>query len=161
MIAAAGPTGAGFTVVLVLHVAAALVGIVTLAASELAALRLLAARRGPVPGAVRSFFSPGQNWAGRVLYVVPVLGGVLVAMSNGRYDLGDDWVVAGIGLWVAAIGLCEAAVWPAERRVHRALVPGARADPAAAARACRALAWSAASAMAVLVAAMVVMVAKP
>jgi hypothetical protein len=58
---------------------------------------------------------------GRVLYLVPVLGAALLAMSGGAYRVGSDWVLTGIGLWVTAIGLAEAVLWPAEQRVRRVL----------------------------------------
>jgi hypothetical protein len=115
------PSGPAYTVVLICHVAALLVGMVTVAAGAVVAGRLLAAGSGPVRTSVRSYFSPGANWAGRVLYLVPVFGALLIAMSGGAYRLGSAWVLWGIGLWVAGMALAEGVLWPAERRVRRAL----------------------------------------
>lgn len=152
------PDGVGFTVVLVLHVAAAVVAAIALVASEVAGARLAAARSRPVPTQVRTYFGPGGNWAGRALWLVPVFGGALLGMS-GDYDVGDTWVLAGIGLWVAAIALAEGVLWPAERRAGRALDgAGDRRD---AHRAARVVCWSAAAVFALLVAATAVMVGKP
>jgi hypothetical protein len=182
----ASPSGAAFTVVLVLHVAAVLVCMVVLVASTVAAARLITARPGPLPASVRAYFSPGVNWAGRTLYLVPVLGSVLIGLSGGRDSFVDTWVLIGLGLWTAAAGVAEAALWPAERRVQRALSAagiGAGAGTGAGAgvgtgagagvgdgaapvlddarRACRVICASSATVFAVLVAAMVVMFARP
>jgi uncharacterized membrane protein len=179
--AAALPSGPAYTVVLLCHVAAVLVGMVTMLAGAVFALRLLAAGARPVPASVRSYFSPGTNWAGRVLYLVPVFGLALLAMSGGAYRPSSDWVLVGIGLWVVAIAVAEAAVWPSEQRVRRALAAtatGAAATPtvtsgptatrtvtapapAEARRAARTMCVSSAAVLAVLIAATVVMVAKP
>lgn len=115
------PSGPAYTVVLMCHVAAVLIGMLTMAAGAVFASRLLSAGDGPLPAGVRSYFSPGANWAGRVLYLVPVCGVALLAMSGGAYRVGSDWVITGIGLWLVAIGLAEAVLWPAEQRVRRAL----------------------------------------
>jgi hypothetical protein len=174
----AAPSSAAFTVVLLLHVAAALIGMVTLAVGAAAAGRLLATRHGPPPASVRSYFSPGENWAGRALYAVPVFGFALVGLSRGADSAGDTWVVAGLVMWIVAVALAEATLWPAERRVRRVLAamgaldgsgvvdgPGAAGSPGAvpgeAVRACRTIVWSSAAVFAVLVAAMVVMFARP
>jgi hypothetical protein len=174
----AAPSGPAFTVVLLLHVAAALIAMVTLVAGVAAAGRLLGTRSGPLPASVRTYFSPGENWAGRSLYLVPVFGFALVGLSGGAYSVGQPWVIAGLCLWVVAVGLAEVALWPAERQVRRALAapaavdgsagvdgPGAahplHAAPDEAVRACRSVLWASAAVFAVLAAAMVVMFARP
>ncbi len=175
---AALPAGPAYTVVLLCHVAAALVGMITMVAGIAFSIKLLAAGSRPVPAPVRSYFSPGTNWAGRALYLVPVLGAVLLGMSGGAYRLTSGWVLAGAGLWAASILAAELALWPAEQRVRRALAkaatepegppPGAT-EPAelpegatsAATEAARlVVAWSVVV-VALLGAAMVVMVVKP
>lgn len=157
--AAHQPDGVGFTVVLVLHVAAAVVAAITLVASEVAGARLAAVRAGPAPAHVRTYFGPGGNWAGRSLWLVPVFGGALLGMSRGTYDVGDTWVVAGIGLWLAAIALAEGVLWPAERRAGRALDGPAGWQDAH--RAARVVCWSAAAVFSLLVVATAVMVGRP
>lgn len=157
----ASPSGAAFTVVLLLHVAAALVGMITLVAGAIAAWRVLAAGDGQVPAPARSYFSPGPNWAGRSLYLVPVLGFVLIGLSGGDDAVGDAWVLIGLGLWVAAAAMAEAVLWPAERRVQRALAAGTVPLPAHARGACRVVCAAAALILCVLVTAMVVMFARP
>jgi hypothetical protein len=154
------PSGVAFDIVLLLHVAAALVGLATVVVSGVMAGRVLAARGAAVPGPVAAYFTPGVNWAGRVLYAVPVLGVALLAMSHGAYTLADGWVDWGIGLWVAAAAAGEALLWPAERRVREGLAGGGPGSDRTR-RDCRAICASAGLVAAVLVAAVVVMVAQP
>jgi hypothetical protein len=161
-VAAGPPSGPAYTVVLVGHVGAVLVLLVSLVAGAAAAIRALAAKGGELAPSVRSYFSPGVNWAGRALYLVPVLGVALLGMSGGAYRWDAAWVDWGIGLWVAAAGIAEGVLWPAERRVGRALASAERncvSPPAR--RACRTVCAATAAVAALVVAAMVVMVAKP
>ena len=155
------PTGPAFTVVLIGHVASVLLALVAAAAGIVAAAAALRSR-GELAPWVRSYFSPGVNWAGRVLYLVPVFGAALLVMSGGAYQLGDTWVEAGLGLWGAAALLAEAVLWPAERRVQRALTGwGGPGVPAACRGSCRTMCISAVGLVALVVAGMVVMMAKP
>lgn len=164
------PTGPAFTVVLVCHVAAVLLSLLATVAGAVAAARVLRAKEELAPS-VRSYFSPGPNWAGRTLYLVPVFGAALVAMSNGAYSFSTGWVDWGLGLWVAATAVAEAALWPAERRVQRGLAPPGGAAPTGTATAvpvasavrgaCRAMCGWSAGVVVLVVVAMVVMVAKP
>jgi uncharacterized membrane protein len=156
------PTGPAFTVVLVCHVAVVLVGMVTLAAAGVSAARLVAARSGELPSSVRGYFSPGRSWAGRVLWLVPALGAALLGMSAGDYRLGQGWVAEGLALWALVIALCEVVLWPAERRVRAALADAPSGPaPVAAVHASRVVLASSTSAFILLVAATVVMVARP
>jgi uncharacterized membrane protein len=157
------PEGPGYSVLLVVHVAAAVVGFGALATTGLQAAR---ARRGPgAPGAegVRRYFQPGVNWPARAVYAVPVLGFALAADSHGAVMIGDGWVVAGLVLWLAAAVVAEAVVWPGERRIQ-AIVSIQWGDPALRAeldRTCRQVAAASAVLAGVFVAAVVIMVAKP
>lgn len=169
------PDGALFDVVLLCHVLAAVVAMGTVAAGGVAGARVRAARRGPVAASVVRYFAPGTNWAGRTLYAVPLLGLVLLGLSHGAYGFDDTWVRTGLGLWASATALGEAVLWPAERRVQRGLhpvgaVPAAGPSPTTSAAvavtgevraACARLCAAALGVEALLVAAMVVMVARP
>lgn len=117
------PSGAAFDVVLLLHVACVLAGLVTTvtAAATASRLRRLLGAGAPIPEALHRYFQPGVNWAGRAIYGIPVFGFALLAMSDGAYALGDGWVLAGLVLFLAAAALCEAVLWPAERRVQTAV----------------------------------------
>ena len=118
------PTGALYTILLMLHVLCALVGFGTVVVTGVQAAR---ARRGPsAPGAaaVQRYFRPGVNWAGRALYGVPVFGFSLVAASNGAFSSGDGFVVVGLLVWIVATLMAEVMVWPAERRIQVELTDG-------------------------------------
>ena len=162
------PSGAAFDVVLLLHVACVLAGLVTTitAAAPAARLQRLLGAGAPIPDALHRYFRPGVNWAGRAIYGIPVFGFALLAMSDGAYALGDGWVLAGLVLFVAAAALCEAVLWPAERRVQTAVsatgsdaggpeVPDPKAGDVAL------MARAALVALALLLAGTVVMVAQP
>jgi hypothetical protein len=155
------PTGPAFTVVLVCHVASVLLALVAVVAGLVAATVVLTTK-GALSPWVRSYFSPGVNWGGRILYLVPVFGAALLVMSGGAYRLGDTWVEVGLGLWAAAALLAEGFFWPAERRVQRALAHWAgHGAPVTVRGSCRTMCVSAAGLVVLVVAAMVVMMAKP
>ena len=112
------PTGAVYSILLLLHVATAVVGFGALALTGVQARR---ARRGPAADSsdgVRRFFRPGINWAARALYGVPVLGFALISASQGAFSAHDGFVVAGLGLWAVATVVAEFVVWPGERRIQ-------------------------------------------
>ncbi len=157
---ALAPGTPAYTVVLLAHVAAALVGLGSVVASGVVGVLARRGPRAPSAGAVRRYFRPGPVVAGRVLYAVPVLGFALVGMSRGAFSAGDGFVVAGLGLWAAAMLGAEAVLWPAERRVRRAVdagwVPSAALD-----RDLRHVVRAAASVGACVAAAMIVMIVKP
>src|SRR5580698_10081990 len=122
------PTGALYTILLMLHVLCAVVGFGTMVVTGVEAAR---ARRGPSgPGAegVRRYFRPGVNWAGRALYGVPVFGFSLVEASDGVLRSGDGFVVVGLMVWLVATLLAELVVWPGERRIQVELAEGCGGD---------------------------------
>jgi uncharacterized membrane protein len=157
------PSGAAFDVVLLLHVGCAVAGLVTTvtAAATASRLRRLLSAGAQVPEALHRYFQPGVNWAGRTMYGIPVFGFALLAMSDGRYALRDGWVLAGLVLFVAAALVCEAMLWPAERRVQRAMAePGGGATGSGLADTA-VMTRAALVALALLLAGTVVMVAQP
>lgn len=157
------PTGALYTILLMAHVLCAVVGFGTMVATGAQAAR---ARRGPAAAGsdgVRRYFRPGVNWAGRVLYGVPVFGFFLLGASQGAFSAGDGFVVVGLVLWFVAAGLAEAVVWPGERRIQVGVTQRwdeTGTDPALE-RECRRVAGSAAVLAVVFVAATVIMIGKP
>ena len=159
------PSGAAFDVVLLLHVGCVVAGLVTTvtAAATASRLRRLVSEGTPVPEALHRYFQPGVNWAGRAIYGIPVFGFALLAMSNGSYALRDGWVLAGLVLFVAAALVCEGLLWPAERRVQRAVTEIAGGGPGVAAVAGDAIVMTrtAMIALVLLLAGTVVMVAQP
>jgi hypothetical protein len=139
-VAGGQPTGAAYDIVLILHVLCALTGLVTTAVSAVQATwlaGLLGAAPaggppGPIPATLRNYYVPGPHVAGRVLYGVPVFGGLLLAMSRGSFGLADAWVEAGFALWIGAITVCELVVWPGENELGARLGPaGSQVDPPA------------------------------
>jgi hypothetical protein len=161
------PQGAAFDVVLLLHVGCVVAGFATTVTAETTAgrLRRLLGAGSPLPEALRRYFRPGVNWAGRAVYGIPVFGFALVAMSQGAYALTDGWVLAGLVLFVALALVAEVVLWPAERRVQAALVSSAGdqhppSGPVAAAAATT-MARAASVALVFLIAGTVVMIAQP
>ena len=148
---------AAYDIVLLAHVLSALVGFGAVVVAG--GFAHVLGRSGPGSESVRRYYRPGVNWAGRVLFLVPVLGVVLVAMSHGRWSFSDAWIMAGLGLWaVAGVG-AEMALWPAERQLQEAVRDGA--DVGSVRARCRAVVAMAAVGFAILVGASVLMVAKP
>ncbi len=162
------PDGAAFDVVLLLHVGCVVVGLVTTLAAATTAgrLRRLLRSSAPLPETLRRYFRPGVNWAGRVVYGVPVFGFALLAMSQGAYALADGWVLVGLAIFAAVALLAEGVLWPAERRLQAALAAAGGAtdtfsDAASVGADATAMARAAGAALVLLVAGMVVMVAQP
>jgi hypothetical protein len=162
------PMGVGYSVLLLLHVACAVVGFGAVAVTGVQARR---ARRGPGdPGAegVRRYFRPGVNWAARALYGVPVFGFGLISASDGAFSSGDGFVVAGLGLWALATVVAEVVLWPGERRIQAVVSSGwvsAGAVPSGSGRdfdlECRRVSAAAGVLSGVFLVAFVVMIAKP
>lgn len=159
----AAPTGPAYSVLLLLHVAAAVIGFGALAVTGIQAARLRTGWGGAGSPSVRRYFRPGVNWPGRALYAVPVFGFSLLADSGGAFGAGDGWVEAGLVLWLVAAGVAEIVVWPGERRIQR-LVTEQPDDPGTARsldRECRRVLAGAGLLTGVFLAATVIMVAKP
>ena len=162
--AARNPMGAGYDVILILHILFALISFGAVVASAVAAARLRATPEGAKPTeAVANYFAPGVNWAGRTLFLVPVFGFILLPMSHGAYGIDDVWVQVGLALWLAVAVGGEIFLWPAERQVQAELVAidTDHAEPERLAAACRGVLYGASTGAALLIAAAVVMFAKP
>jgi uncharacterized membrane protein len=163
------PQGAAFDIVLLLHVACVVVGLVTVVTEAATATRLrrLLPSNGPLPEPVRRYFRPGFNWAARAVYGIPVFGFALLAMSQGAYSLGQGWVLAGLAIFVTVALLGEGVIWPAERRIAGVLAEpdGTAGDAVDAASVSEsdavALARSARLALALLLVGIVIMIAQP
>jgi len=158
LLALSSNRGAAYDVVLLGHVLAAVVGFGAVAVAG--AYALLLRRPGPPSVSVLRYYRPGVNWAGRITFLVPVLGVALVGMSHGSWSYNDHWVVGGLALWAVAAVAGEIVVWPAEKGLQR-LVTEDSSDSARR----RSLVWqvaaSSAALLVVFVVALVIMVAKP
>jgi uncharacterized membrane protein len=170
----AGIHSPGFDLLLIGHVACALLGFGAVATSAVQATRLLRTGGREVASSFRRYFAPGVNWVGRLLYGVPVLGLALLADSSGRFGIDDGWVLAGLLLWLLAAVVAEGVVWPAERRIQEGLTgagaetgagsgteTGAAAPAGLARRDCLVVAVGGAGLVLLFVGATVVMVARP
>jgi hypothetical protein len=160
------PDGAAFDVVLLLHVACVVVGLVTAgtAAATATRLRRLLGSPLPLPEPLLRYFRPGVNWAGRTVYGIPVFGFALVAMSQGAYALGQGWVLGGLAIFGGVALLGEGVLWPTEQRLQAALLAGDAAAPPsreALEHDATAMARAASAALVLLVAGTVLMVAQP
>jgi uncharacterized membrane protein len=148
---------AAYDLVLLAHVLTALIGLGAIVVAAGCALAL--SRSGPASEPLRRYYRPGVNWAGRVLVLVPVFGVALIAMSHGEWSFSDPWVGIGLVLWLVVAAVAELVLWPAERRLQEVVgAPSAGTDPRSL---CLRLVAVAAVLALVLVAATVVMVAKP
>ncbi len=94
VLAATHARDAAYDLVLLAHVLAAVVGLGAVVLAGAYALALL--RSGPESEAVRRYYRPGVNWAGRVLFLIPVLGLALMAMSQGDWSFADGWITIGL-----------------------------------------------------------------
>lgn len=152
--------GAAYEVVVLAHMLAAVIGFGAVGVSG--AYALVLARRGPVPESVVRYYRPGVNWAGRILFLVPILGFVLIGMTHGPhgYGLSDGWVMIGLALWAAAALAAEMVLWPTERGLQQLVATGEWDSSAHRSMTLR-VAWTSVGLVAIFVAAMVVMVAKP
>jgi uncharacterized membrane protein len=146
---------------IVLHVLSAVVGF---GAILLTGVYAGMARRR-VSEAVRRYFGPGRNWAARGVYLVPVLGVVLVETSHGADRFAQAWVWVSLLLWVVALVLAHALVWPGERRIQQLVAEsqptGTGARQAELDRACRRVARAALAIDLAFVASLALMLAQP
>ena len=157
LLAATHARDAAYDVVLLAHVVVAVVGLGAVVVAG--AYALVLRRSGPGPESVRRYYRPGVNWAGRVLFLIPVLGLALMALSHGDWSFDDSWITVGLGLWTVVAVVAEMALWPAERRLQVA-VAGPTTEAELGPMCLRVVGLSAALSV-TLAAAAVVMVAKP
>jgi hypothetical protein len=109
-----------YDVLLVLHVAAALLGFGAIA---VAGLRARAGRRAADPAGdvtLRRFFAPGPDRPARAIFLVPLLGLVLL-FGGDRQGVSSAWPWIGLAIWTVAAGLATGVCWPAERQAQEAL----------------------------------------
>jgi len=157
------PTGALYTVLVVLHVLCAVVGFGAVVLTGVQASRVRLGPAAPGADSVRRYFRPGTNWAGRSIYGVPVFGFASIAASGGAWRAADGFVVIGLVLWLVAAISAELVVWPSERRVQN-MVTSDWGDARWAGdleRECRRVAALSALLGGIFVVAVVVMVARP
>lgn len=105
-----------YDVVVLVHIVGAIAGFGGLACTGVFAA--IARHANPSnAGTIRRYFNGGTNWVARTVYSVPILGLVLLEMSDGAFRLDEAWVVASLVMWVVAVVLAEAIIWPGERDI--------------------------------------------
>jgi hypothetical protein len=116
LLAATHAREAAYDLILLTHVLAAAVGLgaLVIAGANAWVLR----RSGPDPEPLRRYYRPGVNWAGKALFLVPVLGLLLMALSRGDWSFSDGWIGIGLALWAVVAVSAEMYLWPAERRLQ-------------------------------------------
>jgi hypothetical protein len=117
VIAESSPTTA-FDVALIVHVLVAVVALVVLGSSYVAAMSLGGLRAGEAwSDASERFFSPGPEIGGRTIYLVPLTGFALLGMSGGEFSMSDPFIGIGLALSVLAIAAGEAFVFPSAKKL--------------------------------------------
>jgi hypothetical protein len=160
LIAVDNARSAVYDLVLLAHVLSVIAGFGTVVVAGAYALALR--RPGPVSPSVERYYRPGVNWAGRTLFLIPVFGVALIAMSHGQWSFSDGWVTLGLTLWAAAALVAEMALWPAERQLQLAVADRSTAgDRSSLRRRCLGVAGMAGGLLVVAIVASAVMVAKP
>jgi len=115
-----GPDSTAYKVVLVLHLVAAIVGFGGVVVSGYFGA-MAAARRGPQGAAIGEVVGKGYSFSEWFIYAVPVLGIVLVLLSEDVFSFSQAWVSASLGLYVVAIGLLHGLHLPTVRRINALL----------------------------------------
>lgn len=150
--------GAAYDLVLLAHVLAAFVAFAVVGVAGVSALQVR--RPGEPSSSLARYYRPGVNWVGRTLFLVPILGVVLIAMSHGAWSFSDHWITLGLVLWAAAACAAEMMLWPAERRLQQQ-VTGEPADHESRRTLSLQIAAISATLLVIFVVATVVMVSKP
>ncbi|HUQ63250.1 MAG TPA: DUF2269 family protein [Acidimicrobiales bacterium] len=154
-----------YDVVVVVHIVGSVAGFGALACTGVFAA---VARRGKTSNgeAIRRYFNGRTNWLARTVYSVPILGLVLLAMSDGAFRFDEAWIVASVVLWVLAVALAELVIWPGERFISVAAegLTSEKVDPSLRARTgqvCLRVVMATATCVVVFAASLVIMLVKP
>ena len=157
------PSSKAYDLLLLVHGGVALVALVSIVASAVAARAVERTRSGePWPPSALRFFSPGEEIAGRTIYLVPLTGIALIASSRGSVSASDAFVQIGIGIWILAAVVAEVAVFAPGSALRHLLAstPTAPADHSWRRPAVR-LRWGVDLVALLFVVAAVIMVAQP
>jgi hypothetical protein len=125
------PTGPAFDIVLLLHIGCVLIAIVTVVISAAQAGRLRGLgladpsrdpdlwAESPPPAELLRYYRPGPNYAGRVIWGVPIFGFILLGLSHDYYRFSQAWILTGLAIFIVVALLGEVLLWPTERRLQR------------------------------------------
>ncbi len=152
-----------YDVLLILHVATALIGFGSIAVGGLYARRGAASPAPSGEDRLVRFFAPGVDWPARLIFVVPALG-LAMLLGGDRPAVGHLWPWLGLAIWFLAAGVATARTWPAEKRAQRALSDLAAGEADGLARfrlACRQMEGAAAVVAVCFVAVVALMIVQP
>lgn len=128
-----GPDGDAYKVVLVLHLVTAIVGFGGVAVTGYFGAQA-AARRGREGAAIGEAVEKGYSFSEWFIYAVPVLGIVLVLLSEDVFTFSQLWVTLSFVLYIVAIGLYHGLHRPTVRRINAILKETAGGSQASAAQ---------------------------
>ncbi|HLI43641.1 MAG TPA: DUF2269 family protein [Acidimicrobiales bacterium] len=151
-----------YDVLLLFHVASALIGFGSVAIGGWAASRARHRREPAGDDRVVRFFRPGIDWPARLVLLVPVLG-LAMLFGGDREAVGQAWPWAGLALWCVGAGHVIGIGWPAEAQAQRELAALSRGEVSKEGfvAACARMERAAAVASLCAVAAIVLMVVQP
>lgn len=152
-----------FAVLLVLHILVAVIGFGAIGATGIFAARAARLADPHRDAAIRRYFQSGRNLAERAVLLVPLFGAALLGIGDPA-DRRAAWPWIGLGLWVVAMGLASARLWPAERALQLAFSAEPQPQPEsliAIRRAGRSAETAAGLVSICFAAALVVMIAQP
>jgi len=119
MVIAAVDTSPLYATLLVVHVLIAVVALLQVAMAVREARILASLPDGAAMTDVqRSYYGTASVIFSRLLYLVPISGGLLIASSRGSVRASDVWVIIGLVLWIIAIAHLEVGVLKGEASIR-------------------------------------------
>lgn len=115
-----GYQGTAYNIVLVLHILASIFG---LGGVSLNALYAAQSQQRPGPGglAVAEANFAVNLVAEKIIYVVPILGLVLVWLSDGTWTFSQTWVWLSIVVYVLALAVSHSILLPGAKKINALL----------------------------------------
>jgi uncharacterized membrane protein len=109
----------GYRILLLLHILAVIVGIGTVMLNGLYDAQ---SRRRPGPGrrAISEANYAVSSKAEYVIYTIPILGILLVLVNDG-WDFDQTWIWLAIVLFVVALGISHAVLFPSHKKLNALL----------------------------------------
>jgi hypothetical protein len=111
-------TSVAYDLIFLVHILAAVGTIVVFIAMRVAALAVI---RGADASTQALRFPQRQNWAARLIHILPITGFIMVASGGSSVSMSHAWVVVGLLCYLAAAGHLEAKTLPEERLVAAAI----------------------------------------
>jgi hypothetical protein len=119
-------TSVTFDLVFLLHIIAAVDTLIVFIAMRLAGQ---AVARGADASVQSTKFPRRQNWAARVLHLLPVTGLIMSLAGNSSLSLTKPWIGVGILCYLGAAGHLEARTLPQERMLSEVIASDGVASP--------------------------------